>query len=139
MRYQYALPLSVQYDSRVPSASESRAARATPDAARSRRAQRAKQSRAPSPAMIASSVAKPGGDLVDVAVPTGAQARRRPAPCPPGTPMTCSWNACSGASNSVRPSGATSPSGITTAGRNGSSRQRDIAASLNTGNANSVY
>ncbi len=76
--------------------------------------------------------------VVDVAVP----ARGRPAPdCsrPAGTAITCSWNAVSGASNIVRPSGATSPSGITTAGRNGKSRQRDNAASLKTGNANSVY
>ena len=56
----------------------------TPDAVRSSRAQRAKQSRAPSPAMIASSVANPAVDLVDVAVPTHAQPRIPPAPCSPG-------------------------------------------------------
>ena len=74
MRYQYALPLSVQYDNRVPSASESRGAAGTPDAARSSRPQRAKQ--------LARTVARDdgelgpesGGHLVDIAVPTDAQA-----------------------------------------------------------------
>ena len=109
VRYQYALPLSVQYDRRVPSTSASRAGAGTPDADRRSRAQRAKQSRAPSPAMIASSVAKPAAHVVDVAVPARRAARRRPAPCPAGTAITCSWNDCSGASSNVRPSGATRP------------------------------
>ncbi len=41
VRYQYALPLSVQYDTRVPSVSASRSGADTPDLARKRRAQRA--------------------------------------------------------------------------------------------------
>ena len=138
VRYQYALPLSVQYDTRVPSTSASRRGAATPDAARSSRAQRAKQSRAPSPATTASSVEKPPS----TASMSPCQPAKMPASAsslPAGTAITCSWKPVNGASNSVRPSGATNPSGITTAGRKGNSLQRARSASLNTGRANSVY
>ena len=75
VRYQYALPLSVQYDSRVPSTSASRAG-----AAHARR--RSQQSR-PAREAVARAVARDdrelggetGGHVVDVAVPARAQAR----------------------------------------------------------------
>ena len=93
VRYQYALPLSVQYERRVPSTSASRAG--ARDARR-----RAQQSR-PAREAVARAVAgddrelgrEAGVHVVDVAVPPRAQAVARPARGPPGTAITCSWNA----------------------------------------------
>ena len=139
VRYQYALPLSVQYDK--PRAEHVGVAHGR------RNARRRSQEPRPLREAIARAVARDdrelgreaGVDVVDVAVPARAQSvvgllpagrdRRSPAR---GTTAAARAAACGRRARR-------DPSGMTTGGRIGSSRQRDSAASLNTGNANSVY
>ncbi len=144
VRYQYAAPLSVQYDTCEPSASMPRGSRRVPARAVSRRAQRSRQSRASTPATTAISVLKPLGTearspcqpqrISDSAAGSPADA----ASSPGGTAMTCSWNWSSGASSSV-PTSLTHSNGIITDGRNGQRVHPVNESSVAVGSANSMY
>ena len=78
---------------------------------------------------------------ISVENPAGTRSRSpcHPHTMPSSTEMTWSWNAFSGPSKTQRPSGATTPSGSTTGGRNGNNLQFASDASLCVGHANSVY
>ncbi len=114
-------------------------ARATPDAARS--------SRGPAREALARAVARDdrelgreaGFHLVDVAVPAHAQPVVGLSPCPPARRSPARGTTQRREQHRATVGRDETERHARPAGRNGSSRQRDIAASLNTGSANSVY